>query len=113
MTHIQEARHRFGDEEDSFDIEFRQAQREEAIFAGTLEMIQDCLTRIFHNFWLAGFRVLHKRSCMNGLRFSDAVGCCDISQDNLFARRTGTFVLTQFCAYLTDSSVAESVRYCG
>ena len=43
MKKIKESYRRIGDEDDRFDIEFWQAQGEQAIFDAALEMIQDYL----------------------------------------------------------------------
>ena len=44
MGKIREAYRKIGDDDDRFDIEFWQAQGDQAIFNAAMEMIQDYLT---------------------------------------------------------------------
>ncbi len=44
MREIRESYRRIGDETDNFDIEFWQAQGDQAIFEAALDMIRDYLT---------------------------------------------------------------------
>jgi len=49
------------------------------------------LAGIFHSVQLAGIRALRKGFCMNGLRFSNALGRCEISQNILLAGEKQVF----------------------
>ena len=67
----------------------------------------ECLSRIFHSFQLTRIRASSKHFCKTGLRPSDAIDGCEISQNSLFEGESGAFFTIHVCAFLANSGLPE------